>query len=231
MSTFCRNSSMRKCRNCTFIRTVRHSKSSLTASNALPWRKMSHVADVRGLSLVAVPVWLCVHVGSLWQVRALPTWGPSCHSNATVHRHPHLHARALCSLLPLTGTPTYAQKSRGGHPSCDLAPLTTSFGTVGQWERRHLAMAGSKTLHQPHHALPPVTTTPCLASSSTVRRGVRVANRHAASWSVKEELLKHSGLPCCGRCVLVGWYAVFTERPKRLHFEDTGFDHDSLSHP
>ena len=34
---------------------------------------------------------------------------------------------------PNTGTPTYAQKSRGGHPRCDLAPLTTSFGTVGQW--------------------------------------------------------------------------------------------------
>ena len=30
-----------------------------------------------------------------------------------------------------------AQKPWGGHPSCDPAPLTTSFGTVGQWERRH----------------------------------------------------------------------------------------------
>ena len=28
----------------------------------------------------------------------------------------------------------------GGPPSCDPAPLTTSFGTVGQWERRHRAM-------------------------------------------------------------------------------------------
>ena len=26
---------------------------------------------------------------------------------------------------------------------CDLAPLTTSFGTVGQWERQHLAMAAT----------------------------------------------------------------------------------------
>ena len=26
-----------------------------------------------------------------------------------------------------------AQKPWGGHPSCDPAPLTTSFGTVGQW--------------------------------------------------------------------------------------------------
>ena len=33
-----------------------------------------------------------------------------------------------------------AQKPWGGHPSCDPAPLTTSFGTVGQWERRHRAM-------------------------------------------------------------------------------------------
>ena len=33
-----------------------------------------------------------------------------------------------------------AQKPWGGPPSCDLAPLTTSFGTVGQWERRHRAM-------------------------------------------------------------------------------------------
>ena len=33
-----------------------------------------------------------------------------------------------------------AQKPWGGPPSCDPAPLTTSFGTVGQWERRHRAM-------------------------------------------------------------------------------------------
>ena len=33
-----------------------------------------------------------------------------------------------------------AQKPWGGHPSCAPAPLTTSFGTVGQWERRHRAM-------------------------------------------------------------------------------------------
>ena len=45
--------------------------------------------------------------------------------------------------VPLTGTPTYTQKSWGGHPRCDLAPLTTSFGTVGQWERQHVAMAAT----------------------------------------------------------------------------------------
>ena len=37
----------------------------------------------------------------------------------------------------LTGTSTYARKSWGGLTRCDLAPLTTSFGTVGQWERQH----------------------------------------------------------------------------------------------
>ena len=31
----------------------------------------------------------------------------------------------------------------GGHPRCDLAPLTTSFGTVGQWECQHLAMTAT----------------------------------------------------------------------------------------
>ena len=36
-----------------------------------------------------------------------------------------------------------AQELRGGHPSCGPAPLTTSFGSVGQWERRHWAMVPS----------------------------------------------------------------------------------------
>ena len=51
---------------------------------------------------------------------------------------------------PNTGTTTYAQKSWGGHPRCDLAPLTTPpppppplLGTVGQWERQHLAMTAT----------------------------------------------------------------------------------------
>ena len=46
--------------------------------------------------------------------------GYDCQNNTTVHGD--------------------AQKPWGGHPSCDPAPLTTSFGTVGQWERRHRAM-------------------------------------------------------------------------------------------
>ena len=36
-----------------------------------------------------------------------------------------------------------AQELWGGHPSCDPAPLTTSFGTVGQCERWHRAMVPS----------------------------------------------------------------------------------------
>ena len=64
-------------------------------------------------------------------------------------RHPHLHARALCCLYPLTGTTTYAQKSRGGHPWYDLAPQSASFGTVALRERQHLAMAGSGHVHSP----------------------------------------------------------------------------------
>ena len=68
---------------------------------------------------------------------------------------------------PVTGTSTYAQKSWGGHPRCDLAPLTTSFGTVGQWERQHLAMAGSEHLHLPRNA--------------TAHRAAR-ANSHVPRW-------------------------------------------------
>ena len=129
---------------------------------------ISYVADVRGVSLVAVPVWLCVHVDVCGKsVLYCWTWAPGCHSNATFHRHPHRNAHASCSMLPLTGTSTYAQKSWGGHPRCDLAPLTTSFGTVGQWERQHLAMAGSRHHHYPLYA--------------TAHRAAR-ANYHVPLW-------------------------------------------------
>ena len=38
----------------------------------------------------------------------------------------------------------HTPRSRGvGTLRCDPAPLTTSFGTVGQWERQHLAMAAT----------------------------------------------------------------------------------------
>ena len=76
----------------------------------------------------------------------MPSW--SCHCNATAT---HI-APVRTQYAPVTGTSTYARKSWGGHPRCDLAPLTTSFGTVGQWERQHLAMAGSRQLHLPLNA-------------------------------------------------------------------------------
>ena len=51
---------------------------------------------------------------------------------ATFQRHPHLHARALCSTIHSQEHPLYAQKSRGGHPSCDPAPRTFPlFGSNG----------------------------------------------------------------------------------------------------
>ena len=54
-----------------------------------------------------------------------------------------------CSTSPLTGTSTYAEKSRGGHVSCDPAPLTTSSGTVGQWDTvaGHWRAQDTFTLH------------------------------------------------------------------------------------
>ena len=61
--------------------------------------------------------------------------------STTFHRHPH--CTCVTQRAPNTGTSTYARKSWGGHPRCDLAPLTTSFGTVGQWERQHLAMTAT----------------------------------------------------------------------------------------
>ena len=50
--------------------------------------------------------------------------------------------RTYMSALPFTGTATYAQKSRGGHPSCDPAPLTTSFGSAGTGQRLHTSLEG-----------------------------------------------------------------------------------------
>ena len=37
----------------------------------------------------------------------------------------------------------YQYERREGHSSCDLAPLTASFGTVGQWKRQHRATVPS----------------------------------------------------------------------------------------
>ena len=61
---------------------------------------------------------------------------------STLNRHPHVHARASCCTYHQQVHPQYAQRSRGGHPSCDPAPRTSplfggnevcgSAGT-GQW--------------------------------------------------------------------------------------------------
>ena len=117
--------------------------------------------------------------------------------SATFHRHPHRNAHASRSLLPLTGTPTYAQKSWGGHPRCDLAPLTTSFGTVALRERQHLAMAGSRHLHFPRNA-----TAHCAAR----------ANYHVPHCSVLAEvdvrscrLLTTGTVTRCIRCMRRGY--------------------------
>ena len=73
--------------------------------------------------------------------------------SATFHRHPHpTHAR--CAMLPVT-THRYNHirpEVVGWHPRCDLAPQSTSFGTVALRERQHLAMAGSEHFHYPHNA-------------------------------------------------------------------------------
>ena len=62
-----------------------------------------------------------------------------------LQRNSHPHCTCGMQHATFTGTSTYAQKSWCGHPRCDLAPLTTSFGTVGQWERQHLAMAATSS--------------------------------------------------------------------------------------
>ena len=76
----------------------------------------------------------------------MPGW--SCHCNATATNI----APVRTQHAPVTGTSTYARKSWGGHPRCDLAPQSTSFGTVALRERQHLAMAGSRHNYSPRNA-------------------------------------------------------------------------------
>ena len=99
--------------------------------------------------------------------------------------------------FPLTGTHTYTQKSWGGHPRCDLAPQSTSFGTVALRERQHLAMAGSRQLHLPLNA-----TGHCAAR----------ANYHVPHCSVLAEvdvrtcrLLTTFTVTRCFRCIRRGY--------------------------
>ena len=92
-----------------------------------------------------VPMELNVKVAELLGTRRRRTRRAGFLPLSTFHRHPHHHAHALCCMLHSQEHSQYAQKSWGGHPRCDLAPLTTSFGTVGQWERQHLAMAATSS--------------------------------------------------------------------------------------
>ena len=82
-------------------------------------------------------------------------WGYGRHARLVLplqrNSHPTI-APVRTQHATFTGTYTYALKSRSGLPRCDLAPLTTSYGTVGQWERQHRATAGSRHLHLPRNA-------------------------------------------------------------------------------
>ena len=93
----------------------------------------------------------------------MPGW--SCHCNATAT---HI-APVRTQHAPVTGTSTYARKSWGGLPRCDLAPLTTSFGTVGQWERQHVAMAASRNWNHGTHFLWDPRAAPTFHPLSTPR--------------------------------------------------------------
>ena len=90
------------------------------------------------------------------------TWTLVATPSTTFHRYPH--CTCVTQRAPNTGTSTYALKSWGGHPRCDLAPQGTSFGTVALRERQHLAMADIT-----FHATPPRTVP-------------HVPNDHAPHW-------------------------------------------------
>ena len=80
--------------------------------------------------------------------------------------------------VPLTGTPTYTQKSWGGHTRCDLAPLTTSFGTVGQWERQHVTMAAGRYWNHGTHFLWDPRAAPTFRPLTTQRHRVQRSTFH-----------------------------------------------------
>ena len=151
-----------------------------------------------------------------------------CHSNATFHRHPHRNAHASCSMLPLTSTPTYALKSWRGHPRCDVAPQSTSFGTVALRERQHLAMAGSRHLHFPLNATAHCTLQ-CSGGSrrtdlSTAANGYSYSMRQVhAAWIRRLRFLDTSTQP---GCTVLGPYSLFeTSSLTRGHVRSARFDH------
>ena len=108
------------------------------------------------------------------------------HSKATIHRHPH--CTCVTQRAPNTGTSTYARKSWGGLPRCDLAPQSTSFGTVALRERQHLAMtatcpegeawAASRNWNHGTHFLWDPRAAPTFHPLSTLRHRVQRSTFH-----------------------------------------------------
>ena len=97
-----------------------------------------------GRRLLWMRVWRGTHGGLWYSLREEARFGARVyHTTCNLPPPPTFPYTRIVLHVPLTGTPTYARKSWGGHPRCDLAPLTTSFGTVGQWERQHLAMTAT----------------------------------------------------------------------------------------
>ena len=84
---------------------------------------------------------ISAHVEALKQIVRIRARVP-LHLQPSTATHIVTHTRrAACS----THRYTYALKSWGGLPRCDLAPQSTSFGTVALRERQHLAMAAASS--------------------------------------------------------------------------------------
>ena len=107
-------------------------------------------------------VWRATHGGLWYPLREDARFGARVnHTTCNLPPPPTSSCTRTVLHVQLTGTPTYAQKSWGGHTRCDLAPLTTSFGTVGEWERQHNGCyvpgrrgVGCKSKLEPRDALP-----------------------------------------------------------------------------
>ena len=86
---------------------------------------------------------ISAHVEALKQIVRIRARVPlHLQPSTATHIVTHTHCAACSTHRNTHHTP----RSRGvGPPWCDLAPLTTSFGTVGQWERQHLAMAATSS--------------------------------------------------------------------------------------
>ena len=147
------------------------------------------IQGVCGTSLTVNGVWRGTH-GDLWYpLREDARFGARVyHSTCNLPPPPTFPCTRIVLHVPLTGTPTYAQKSWGLHTRCDPAPLTTSFGTVGQWERQHLAMtatcpegeawAASRNWNHGTHFLWDPTAAPTFHPLTTQRHRVQRSTFH-----------------------------------------------------